>query len=271
MTGKQFHQQIQTTRKYDTPADPDLTAPERLFGRFHTWFRLAMLRQVFVCSLRYRRHPFTAASWAPHSYAIIRAAEACGGRLHLRFAEGLESVHQPVVYAANHMRVLETFALPAMLLPFGMITMVVKQSLVDYPLFGAVMRAVRPIVVGRKDPRQDLKTVLNEGTRVLKEEGRAVVIFPQATREPTFRPRRFNSLGVKLARKADVPIVPIALKTDFYGIGRVVRDVGPVDPSKPIHVHVGDPMQVTGNGKAQHDAIVAFIAEKVRSWGGRVD
>jgi len=75
---------------------------------------------------------------------------------------------------------------------------------------------------------------------------------------------------VKLAKKAGVPVVPLALKTDFHGLGRKIKDFGPVDRSKTVHFRFGEPLQVTGNGREAHEACLNFITENLKAWGGEV-
>jgi 1-acyl-sn-glycerol-3-phosphate acyltransferase len=168
------------------------------------------------------------------------------------------------------MSLLETFMLPALVTPDRLTSFVVKESLTRYPLFGAVMRAVEPIVVQRANAREDLKTVLTEGERKLREEERSVLIFPQSTRSVAFQPRTFNSMAAKLARRAGVPLVPLALKTDFHGIGKRFRDLGRIDRSKVVHFAFGPPIHVTGTGKGAHKQTVRFIGACLREWGGEV-
>jgi 1-acyl-sn-glycerol-3-phosphate acyltransferase len=201
---------------------------------------------------------------------VLRAVEACGGRVHVRGVDRIRDLPGPAVYVANHMSMIETLLLPVLMLKYRLVTMVIKESLLRYPVFGTVMRACRPIAVGRRDPREDLRKVMEEGERILRTEGRSIIVFPQATRSPLFSPADFNSLGVKLARAAGVPVVPLALKTDFHGIGRRLRDFGPVDRSKPLHFEFGAPLAVSGTGREQHAACVTFISERLRAWGGTV-
>jgi 1-acyl-sn-glycerol-3-phosphate acyltransferase len=123
-----------------------------------------------------------------------------------------------------------------------------------------------PIVVGRTDPRKDLEAVMNGGAERLAK-GISIIIFPQSTRSLEFRPEEFNSLGVKLARRAGVPVVPVALKTDFWGNGKVVKELGPLDPSKTIHFRFGEPFNMSGNGREDNQKIINFIQENLRNWG----
>jgi 1-acyl-sn-glycerol-3-phosphate acyltransferase len=127
------------------------------------------------------------------------------------------------------------------------------------------MRARNPIAVSRANSREDLLKVINEGVEKLKN-GISVIIFPQSTRTMEFNPKKFNSLGVKLASKANVDVVPIAIKTDFWGNGKYVKDFGKIDRSKKIHIKFGEKITIEGNGKKEHNQIVEFISENLKKW-----
>jgi 1-acyl-sn-glycerol-3-phosphate acyltransferase len=163
------------------------------------------------------------------------------------------------------MSTLETMILPGIIAPLRRVTFVVKESLVRHPLFGDVMRSRDPIVVGRTDPRKDLEAVMEGGMELLKK-GVSVIIFPQSTRSPEFKPEEFNTLGVKLAKKAGVNIVPFALKTDYWGKGKIIKELGPIDRHKPIFIKFGEPFLVTGSGKEENQKIIDFIQSSLREW-----
>ena len=170
-----------------------------------------------------------------------------------------------VLFISNHMSTLETMILPSIIGPHKELTFVVKESLIKHPLFGDVMRSRNPIVVGRTDPRKDLEAVMNGGVELL-HNGISIVIFPQSTRSVEFKPEEFNSLGVKLAKKAGVDVVPIALKTDFWGNGKLIKEAGPLDSHKPIHIKFGQPIRITGNGKEDNQRIIDFIQSSLKEW-----
>lgn len=197
---------------------------------------------------------------------ILESLEAVGCRIEVTGLEHLENLGRPCVFIGNHMSTLETFVMPAFILPAMPVTFIVKQSLVDYPVFGHIMRAANPITVTRKNPRQDLKDVLEQGTRKLTKEDTSIVVFPQTTRSHTFVSEHFNSLGIKLAKRAGVPVIPFALKTDAWGIGRPLKDLGIIRPSRTVRFAFGKPMEITGNGRNQHEATIEFIASKFRLW-----
>ena len=77
--------------------------------------------------------------------------------------ENIRRLDTPCVFVANHMSTLETIVLPSIIRPVCPVTFVVKQSLLDYPLFRHIAGARDPIAVSRDDPRADLKAVMEGG------------------------------------------------------------------------------------------------------------
>jgi 1-acyl-sn-glycerol-3-phosphate acyltransferase len=203
--------------------------------------------------------------WIESSLTTVRALETVGGRLDVLGLENVQRLTSPAVFIGNHMSILETFVLPCLIQPYRNVTFVVKESLITYPFFGHVMRSRDPVVVGRANPREDLKLVMEEGGKRL-EANVSVVIFPQTTRSAEFDPGKFNSLGIKLARRCNVPAVPFALKTDAWGLGKRIKDFGPIRPEKTVHFHFGAPMKIRGSGKEEHAAVMEFIRTRLAEW-----
>ena len=211
------------------------------------------------------RKVYDTKAWTDSSLEILRFIEKSGGIFHITGMENFMNLPGSVLFIGNHMSTLETMILPSIIGPHKELTFVVKESLVKHPLFGDVMRSRNPIVVGRTDPRKDLEAVMNEGTEKLKN-GTSIVIFPQSTRSVEFKPEEFNSLGIKLAKKAGVVVVPIALKTNFWGNGKLIKELGPLDHNKHIHFKFGAPMSITGNGKDENQKIIDFIKSSLEEW-----
>jgi 1-acyl-sn-glycerol-3-phosphate acyltransferase len=208
---------------------------------------------------------YPAEKWAESSCDIVRALENIGVIIDITGMDNMRKVNGPAVFIANHMSTLETLVLPCIIQPVKPVTFVVKRSLIDMPVFGPVMRSRDPILVGRTNPREDLKAVLEGGTKKL-HSGQSIIIFPQSTRSYTFRPDEFNTLGIKLALKANVPVVPIALKTDAWGIGKIMKEFGPIDTGKKVHFAIGEPMTIQNRGVGEHQKIIDFISEKLEQW-----
>jgi 1-acyl-sn-glycerol-3-phosphate acyltransferase len=160
--------------------------------------------------------------------------------------------------------------LPIVIHPIRRVTFIVKDSLLAYPVFKHVLSARDPIVVGRTNPRQDLKTVL-EGGMARLQKGVSVIVFPQTTRTRSFDPKKFNTIGVKLAQRAGVPVVPLAVLTDAWGNGKYLKDFGRIDPSRKVCFAFGKPMRVEGRGAAENQAVKDFIARKLEAWRAERD
>ncbi len=199
------------------------------------------------------------------SFDIIRSVEKSGGRFVIKGLDNLRKDEGPLVIVSNHMSTLETGLFPSIVGINRSSTFVVKKSLVTNPVFGPVMRSLDPIDVERKEPRKDLDTVLSRGCELLSA-GRSVILFPQATRTPVFEPDKFNSLGIKLAKRAGVRILPAALKTDFWENGKTFSTFGYLYPGRTIHVEFGPSMAIDGAGKKEHEEIVAFIKSRFDNW-----
>ncbi len=232
--------------------------------------RLYFCANIFGVVWRARRmsldHDFDDKNWVDISFQMLQCHERSGAECHFKGLENISKHDGPVVFVGNHMSTCETFLMPAIIVPRKKTTFVVKKGLIDYPFFGTVMRTRNPIVVDRIDPREDFKAVMVDGQERLKN-GISVVIFPQSTRMPKFNPEKFNTIGIKLARKAGVPVVPFALKTDFWGNGTILKEAGPISRNKPIHIEFSTPMTVSGTGKEEHAEIIEFIEGKLKEWG----
>jgi 1-acyl-sn-glycerol-3-phosphate acyltransferase len=204
--------------------------------------------------------------WAQDSFSLLQMVERLGGSVVCEGFAARAAHAGPVVYVANHMSMLETMLLPCVLTPFSPVVIVLKDSLLRYPFFGALCRAIRPIVVSRTNVRADLQAVLEQGKEKLAS-GASVLLFPQGTRMEVFEPRRFNSMGTKLAQAAGVPLVPIALRTDFVGIGRWIKDLGGVIPAHTVRFAAGPCLAPEQPARLLHQHCLTFIAGRFREWG----
>ena len=98
------------------------------------------------------------------------------------------------------------------------------------------------------------------------KSGQSVIVFPQSTRDTVFNPENFNSLGIKLAKKNKVPVIPLALKTDFWTSGKIFKDFGPLDVSRKIFFEFGESFEIKGSGKEEHQRVVEFIKGRLEKW-----
>jgi 1-acyl-sn-glycerol-3-phosphate acyltransferase len=228
-------------------------------------FYAKMFLNVWKASKSAKKMDYTSERWVQSSIDIVKALESVGGSFEMQNIAVPRKLESPCVFVANHMSILETFVLPCLILPYCDVTFVVKESLLSYPFFKHVLVNLNPVVVGRVNARQDLRNVLEEGQKRLNKNI-SIAVFPQTTRSLSFDTKQFNTLGIKLAKRAKVPVIPVALKTDAWGIGRRFKDFGKINPATPVRICFGDPLHVKGSGKEEHNYITEFIAAKLDSW-----
>ena len=217
----------------------------------------------FAC--RRDRVAFEAGPFAEFALKPLRMMESLGANVHFDGFDRVRKTTFPVVWMANHMSPLETCALLPAVLAFSPTTIVLKESLAHYPVFGLVVRNIHTIRLRRKNAMEDLRATLEQGEQALRE-GRSVVVFPEGRRSLTFDPAAFNSIGVKLAQRAKVPVVPIALRTDAMQIGRLNKDLFTVHAERPVHFECGEPIPPDVSQREALDRARAFIAERLAAW-----
>jgi 1-acyl-sn-glycerol-3-phosphate acyltransferase len=119
---------------------------------------------------------------------------------------GLDNVPKGnCIYASNHQSEWEAIYMQTFLPP---IAWVLKRELLMIPVFGWGLWITRPIAIDRSKNLNALEQVTRQGLDKIAE-GRSVLIFPEGSRMPVDKPGKYKKGAARLARQADVPIVPI--------------------------------------------------------------
>lgn len=253
---------VMYSNTYTTPENAKGFLSSRLPSLF---FYPSMAKTAFCANREAQQGKSSDQAWVKASLDIIKALERVGVSLSFENLSAFTELDSPCVFIGNHMSTLETFVLPAIIQPHKPVTFVVKSSLLTYPFFGKLMASREPVAVNRTNPREDLKKVLSEGCEKLAQ-GKSIIVFPQSTRSTKFDRKKFNSIGVKLAKKAGVPIVPLALKTNSWGHSKISKEFGPIDISQKVHFAFDTPIIPEGNGKEAHAAVCNFIETSLNKW-----
>lgn len=239
-------------------------SPDKKIGffsrRFPSFFYyLRFMKVIYKASRVAKKGGYSSEIWAADSLSLFRALENVGVKFEISGVNNLRLANDAVVIIGNHMSMLETMILPAIVQPQIDTTFIVKQALLDYPIFKYIMRSRDPIALTRNNPRKDFKIVMEEGVAKLKEK-MSVIVFPQTTRTNTFDPSAFSTIGVKLAKKAAKQIVPVALVTDAWENGKILKDFGKINPKKKVIFSFGEPLEASGSAQ---DEIISFIAKEI--------
>jgi 1-acyl-sn-glycerol-3-phosphate acyltransferase len=255
---------LSTLERYETPSviKPALS---RYFLGTRLSMNLSVMKIVLQCRYLSKKGIFTNSAYFDASDRLRTAFEKHGARFEIT---GLENMKQdgPCVIVSNHMSLLETQVLPWLIGCFHPLSIVMKKSLYDSWIFHPVAVATKSISLTRQNLRADIDVIMKEGVEYLNQ-GRSILLFPEGTRKGFFNRDDFNSLGVKLAARAGVKVIPIALKTDFLVNGKHVSDFSTVHHDRPVHIHVGEALKVQGRGKKEHQVILDFLETKLSSWG----
>ena len=197
----------------------------------------AMLMILFIYPFRFKlRHRIFVKTWAIVSVYLCRLI--CGIRWEVKGRENIPDT--PCVIISNHQSTWETFFLQTLLTPQ---TQVIKQELLKVPFFGWAFKKIKPIAINRKDARQALQQVRDQGKAAL-EHNVWVLIFPEGTRTSPGEPGKFSRGGAGLAKAAKVDILPIAHNAGvfwpndswFKRPGTIQVEIGPVVRTEPLSV-----------------------------------
>jgi len=235
-----------------------------------TYFYMRLAALVLSASKKAKKGIYNDEEWYKSSFVFLNILEKTGIHVYINGMENFKNVEKPIVFISNHMSTLETFLLPCIIAPYKKVTYVVKNDLVEYPVFKHVMRSRDPVVVTRDNPRNDLKIVLTEGADRIKK-GYSVIVFPQTTRSNIFDLNQFNSIGVKLATKTNATIIPVALKTDAWANGKKIKDFGKIYTNRDVFISFGEPIDSSiENKQIIHNNVTKFITDKLKTWGCEV-
>ena len=144
----------------------------------------------------------------------------CGTVLLLRIFVGLTHevrglAHRlpgAALYAVKHQSAWDTLIF-ALLLDRPAI--VLKQELLNLPLFGWYMRKCRMIPVDRKGRAAALRRMAADA-RDRASAGRPILIFPEGTRVAPGQRRPYQPGAAALYAALDLPVVPVALNSGLF-------------------------------------------------------
>lgn len=145
---------------------------------------------------------------------------------------------------------------------------VAKKELFDLPVAGWLLRLSGDIRVDRRSKKSRARVLVR--ARKYLERDCSVMFFPEGTRSRDGRVRRFADGAFRLAIKAGVPVLPIAIDGTHEALPKhsVWFDPNP----EPIRVQVLDPVDTSGYTRDQARALQrhvrARIIQQIAEWRG---
>ncbi len=127
--------------------------------------------------------------------------------------KGRENLPQlPYLVALQHQSAWETMKLSIW---FDNPAIVLKQQLLDLPLWGKAMRIYGSIPVARTGKMADLKNTLR-AAKARAAENRPIIIFPHGTRMELGKHRPLQRGIGALYESLNIPVVPVTLNSGTY-------------------------------------------------------
>lgn len=155
---------------------------------------------------------------------IVAGKLICG--LHYKIEGEIPS--GPVILASKHQSAWETVAYLSLFSPCP--GYILKRELFLLPFIGWYMMRMRQVGINRRAGRSAIKQVIRDGKKLLDEEGRPLIIFPEGTRvSPFAKTSKYQSGIVGIVQATGAPVIPIAVNTGlFWGKGSYMKYPGTI-------------------------------------------
>lgn len=166
--------------------------------------------------------------------------------------DGQENIPEgAVLYVGNHRSLLDILT-TYIQIPGG-VGYVAKIELNKFPVFNQWMRGINCLFLDRDNIREGLKTIL-KGVEELKK-GYSMFIFPEGTRSHTDEMLPFKEGSTKMAEKAKVPIIPVAITgtADLFENNNGLC----VKPAR-VHISFGEPIIISDLSKEDKKFLGAY-------------
>lgn len=193
-----------------------------------------------------------AAKWAK------RLLNCAGAKVKVIGAENIPA-DRAVLFVSNHQG---NFDIPILL---GCVAkpkaFIAKAELLKIPFIAQWMQQMNCLFMDRHDMRQSLR-VMNEAVELLKQ-GYSMVIFPEGTRSKGNPMGEFKAGGLRIAVKANVPIVPVTIKGSY----KLMEQNGFIIKPGQVELVISEPIETAGLTKNEinklHETVRSIIAGKL--------
>jgi 1-acyl-sn-glycerol-3-phosphate acyltransferase len=132
-----------------------------------------------------------------------------------------------------------------------------KAELRRLPVLGPGFEIVGFVPIERQNREQSTRAI-EQAAQALRD-GNSFLIFPEGTRSRDGRLLPFKKGGFIMAIKAQVPVVPVAIR----GAREAMQKGSPVVRPVTVSVRVGPPVETAGLGFADRDRLAAEVRARI--------
>ena len=180
---------------------------------------------------------------------------ASGVRVKVSGLEHLDPNRQ-YIFMSNHRSAADIVTVGWALWRFQ-IRFVAKRELLNVPIFGWGLRALKNIIIDRSNHVQAVRSYRIAGERIRR--GISVVVFPEGTRGVGRELLPFKKGGFVLAIETGTPIAPIAV----VGTAAVMPKKSLKIESGMVEVRIGEPIETQAVALKDKDRIVRAVRESI--------
>lgn len=165
----------------------------------------------------------------------------------------------PVLICSNHQSHLDPILIANCCSRY--VTFVARESLFKNRFFGWLISALGAFPINRDAGLGGIKTTLKK-----LKTGEAVLIFPEGTRTPDGEIKEFKSGFCAIARRAKVPIVPVAIHGAYSAWPKSAKFPLP----RKVQIGFGDPIPVDQFADLSDDELTKLVQTEVTQLQNRL-
>lgn len=152
------------------------------------------------------------------------------------------------VIVSNHQSFLDILALVTTL---GVqFRWVIKAEILKVPLFGYALYASRNIFVDRSNREKSIESIRKGLVRL--PDSVSLLVFPEGTRSPDGKIRKFKKGAFNIAIERSLPLLPVTVN----GSHRLLPKGTALFKPGTLEVVVGDPIETAAYGRKHMDALI---------------
>lgn len=247
---------------------PIWVAPLSFVGAFLGLLVLAALFLLIACLVVDKEKPQEGSSkfYRGMAKVYIRAIISLV-RLRVR-TKGMEQLPKDgrFLMVCNHIHDLD----PAILLhcfPDSQLAFIAKRETKDFFLVGSVLHKLQCQLVNRENDREALKTIL-KCIQMVKEDQASIMVFPEGYVSLDGKLRHFRSGVLKIAQKANVPIVVCTIQGTKEVLPRLMRLRPSVVDMHLVGVISAEDVKAVSTvelGEQVYEMMISDLGEELRS------
>lgn len=184
-----------------------------------------------------------------------RMLKAAGTTVEVKGKENLPK-EGPVVYMVTHKGLYDSPVIASII--DDPVIFIGKEEMKKMPIISKWFDAMDCIYLARDDMKKSLEAILM-GIKELKE-GQSIIIFPEGTRSKGEEMGEFKAGSFKLATKAKVAIVPIAIQNTH----KVLEEKGSIQ-KVTVYVNIGKPVETAGLSALEQKELPKKVEAQVRA------